>query len=85
MPKSVFTEAYVTFLEVLVAARKAQGLTQVELARRIGRSQQFVSFAERGTRRVDVIEFYAIAKALGVDPIRLFSQLAQRLPDHVEI
>ena len=61
------------------------GVTQVELAARLGRPQPFISFVERGERRIDVIEFYAIMKALGTDPERAFHELIEKLPDKLEI
>ena len=85
MPRSVFTQAYATLLQVLVAKRKQAGVTQVELAARLGKPQPFVSYVESGERRVDVIEFYAIMKALGEDPERAFGQLVEQLPERVDI
>lgn len=85
MPKSVFTDAYATMLEILVALRKKQGLTQVELSKRLGKPQPFVSYIERGIRRIDVIEFYAITRALGAEPVEVFEQLARSLPKRVQI
>lgn len=85
MPKSVFTDAYRILLETIVAARKEAGVTQVELAERLGKPQPFVSYFERGERRLDVIEFYAVARALGYDPEKLFARLVRKLPDTVEI
>jgi transcriptional regulator with XRE-family HTH domain len=85
MPKSVFTDAYASLLETVVEARKALGVSQVELARRLGKTQPFVSYFERGERRIDVIEFYAIMRALGVDPVEMFGELVKKLPERVEI
>jgi transcriptional regulator with XRE-family HTH domain len=85
MPKSVFTGAHKHLVDVLIAARRRAGLTQTELAVRIGKNQRFVSLIERSQRRVDVIEFYAIARALGLDPVRLYSSVVKRLPSDVEI
>lgn len=85
MPRSVFTDAYASLLDTLVELRKQRGLTQVELARRLGKPQPFVSYIERGERRIDVIEFYAIARALDADPIKVFSSLVKKLPKTVEI
>lgn len=85
MPKSQFSEAYASFLEVLVAARKAAGLTQTELADRLGRRQGFVSIVETGVRRLDLIEFCAFAKATGRDPVELFSRVYEALPDDLDI
>ncbi|MDB5704934.1 MAG: hypothetical protein JWN66_2050 [Sphingomonas bacterium] len=85
MSKSVFSDAYAILLDVLVAARKEAKVTQVELASRLGRPQPFISYVESGERRVDVIEFCAIARALGLDPIALFTRVAAKLPDTLSI
>lgn len=63
-------DAYQRFRILLVEARKGAGLTQAELSRRLIRPQSFVSKYERGERRLDVVEFGAVAKAIGVDPLR---------------
>ena len=85
MPKSVFTDAYASVVSRLVALRKEGGVSQVELARRLGKTQQFVSTVELCERRIDVIEFYAIATALGGDPVAIFSAVAQSLPPQIPI
>lgn len=85
MPRSVFTDAYAMMLQVLVAARSEAGLTQAELSSKLGKPQPFVSKVERGVRRIDVVEFYAIAKALKADPVALFAKVAKRLPASVDI
>ena len=85
MPRSVFSDAYGIFLEELVAARREAGMTQVELADTLGRPQPFVSYFERGERRIDVIEFVAIARALGIDSELLFSRVVSRLPKEISI
>lgn len=43
-------------------------MTQVELVRRLKRRKLFISGYERGQRRLDVIEFLEIARALKTDP-----------------
>lgn len=85
MPKSVFTDAYASFRATLIAARKEARVSQIELAERLGLTQSQISQIERGIRRVDVIEFYAIARALRVDPTQLFDMVAKQLPMRVEI
>jgi transcriptional regulator with XRE-family HTH domain len=85
MPKSVFTEAYRTLLDSLRAARLGTGVSQAELARRLGVPQQFVSRAELGVRRIDVVEYYAIMRALGVDPAEAILALLRKFPDKVEL
>jgi transcriptional regulator with XRE-family HTH domain len=80
MPKTTFTDSYREMLAILVAARRSAGLTQIELSARLGKPQSWVSNVERGHRRVDVIEFCAIARALGSNPTTLFGLLIERLP-----
>jgi transcriptional regulator with XRE-family HTH domain len=50
------------FLKRLRKARKEAGSTQVEVARRLGRTQSSVTKAERGERRLDVVELRAFAR-----------------------
>jgi transcriptional regulator with XRE-family HTH domain len=85
MPKSAFTDAYGVLLKTLVAARNSAGLTQAQLSARLNKPQPFISKVERGVRRIDVIEFYAIARALGADPTTLFTTVVRRLPRSVDI
>jgi transcriptional regulator with XRE-family HTH domain len=85
MPKSHFTDAHKVMVKVLVGARARTGLHQSELAKRLGKGQSYISNIERGERRVDVIEFYALARAMGADPIALFAEVAAALPKRVEV
>ena len=64
MPKSVHTQQYLRFCELLVEARRNAGLTQEDLARRLGRPQSYVSKYENGERRLDVVEFLEVMHAL---------------------
>lgn len=63
------------FLELLRALRLERKVTQAELAKRLGREQNFVSLYERGVRRLDLLEVREICKALAVP----FSSFIQRL------
>lgn len=79
MPKTIFSGDNEVLVELLKEARQRSGLTQTELASRIGKDQSFVSLVEGSQRRVDVIEFCAIAKTLGVNPQDLLGRLVERL------
>jgi ribosome-binding protein aMBF1 (putative translation factor) len=67
-------EAYRRFRELLIGARRAADLTQAELSSRLKRPQSFVSKYERGERRIDIVEFSEIARAIGVDPMRFLAK-----------
>jgi len=73
--KSVFTAKYERFRRRLIASRKAKGLTQTQVAERLEKPQSFVSKYERGERRLDVVEFLEVARAIGIDPFRLLKEL----------
>jgi len=73
--KSVFTGEYDKFRRLLIEARAGAGLTQVEVAERLSRPQSFVSKYENGERRLDVIEFLQVTRAIGVDAGRLIKKL----------
>ncbi len=77
MRKSVHSEAQLAFQELMREARRRAGLTQHELAGRLGKPQSFVAKYEGGERRLDVVEFVKVAQALGSDPARLMKRLAK--------
>ena len=78
MTRSAFTRKYARFRRLLADARRAAGLTQVELAKKLGRPQSFISKVEQGERRLDVIEFLEVARALKVDPLRIIADVNRR-------
>lgn len=85
MPKSVFGGAHHDLVSVLTEARKSSGLTQAELGQKVGKDQTFVSLIENSQRRVDVLEFIALCRAMRIDPARAFSILLERIPPAFDI
>ena len=75
MTKSLQSAAYRQAVAVLIDARKSTGLTQQQVADRLGKPQSYVAKVERCERRLDVVEFIALAKALNLEPLDLFKQL----------
>ncbi len=73
--KSLYERSYAAFTELLKEERRKAGLTQAMLAKKLRRPQSYVSKYERGDRRLDVIEFLEIARAIKFDP----SEILQRL------
>ena len=73
--KSVHSSDHAAFCKLMIGARKAAGLTQHALAVRLKKPQSFVAKYEGGERRIDVVEFIAIARALGADPLKLIATL----------
>jgi len=79
MEKTIYSREYAIFLRCFVAERKRAGLTQAQLAERIGETQSFVSKCERGERRIDIIELRSFCKAIGVTPGEFLNRLDSTL------
>jgi transcriptional regulator with XRE-family HTH domain len=61
----------------LVEKRKQAGLRQVDLAERLNRGQDYVSYVETGQKLVDVVELMEWADAIGFDPRDAIERLAK--------
>ena len=83
MTKTIRSSGHEALREALIAARKAAGMTQAELAGRLKCHQSFVARIESGERRIDVIELIVLARAIGTD-VRDFLLIAEKEtePDH---
>lgn len=62
---------------MLIEKRETRGMTQTDLAEKLGQYQSFVARIESGQRRIDVIEYLDIAEAIGFDPKRTLSVLIE--------
>lgn len=56
---------YPRLRERLREARVSAGLTQVEAAKHLGKSQQFISRSEAGDRRIDALDLADFADLYG--------------------
>lgn len=70
MAKAKFSPTYTRLRRLLVRSRVAAGLNQADVALRLGKPQSYVSKVESGERRLDVVEFVDLARAIGIDPVR---------------
>lgn len=64
--KSIHDSRYLEIIARLRATRERLGLSQVDLARRLGKQQSYISKVETCERRIDLLEALAICEALGV-------------------
>lgn len=85
MPKSVFTDEYDILLDLFVKTRRKVGVTQVELGKRLRKPQPWVSNIERGIRRIDILEFIALTRALKVDPLMFLQEYLTLIPADFEV
>jgi transcriptional regulator with XRE-family HTH domain len=79
MDKSIYSREYEIFLRRLRAARRAAGLTQAQLAERVGQTQSFVSKCERGERRLDIVETRAFCFAIGISFTRFLAAFEKEI------
>lgn len=79
MASALTESSYRAFVLRLIALRRQAGLTQRELAARLGRQQSYVNKTERFERRIDPSEFMTIVRALGFDPVEEFGVVVAEL------
>lgn len=77
MEKSLKSAEYARLIGLLVATRHKAGIRQQALAKKLRKPQSFVAKYEGGERRLDVVEFIAIAEALGADPLKLLRRFVR--------
>ncbi|ARE42456.1 hypothetical protein RGUI_0098 (plasmid) [Rhodovulum sp. P5] len=85
MAGTAHSPEYRRFVDRLVTARKEAGLSQARLAARLGKPPSFVAKYELSERRLDVLEFVILCRAMEVDPQNLFDALLYDLPDDARI
>lgn len=81
MPISIYHPRYQALRDALMAA----GLTQVQMAERLGVGQSYVSKIERGESYVDIMTFVDWCAACGLKPGPTLDQLLQTTPDTTQI
>lgn len=80
MGKTLRTNAHAALLDLLRRTRDQAGLTQAAVAERLGKPQSYVAKTEGGERRLDVVEFVSLARALGAEPSALIAALDGMMP-----
>lgn len=61
MPKTIHSRKYKDLIERLKTARLDAGLTQVQVAKKLKKTQSYISKVEAGEQRVDVLELKVFA------------------------
>lgn len=75
--KTIYKAEYRRLIDALRERREAIGLSQTNLAKSLGWSQQSLSYVEAGARRLDVLEYLELTKALGYSK----AEALELLPD----
>ncbi len=79
MPKSIYTAEQTKLQSLLREIRQNAGLTQKELATKLGRPQSFVSKYESGERRLDVLELREVCHAIKITLASFVNKLENAL------
>jgi transcriptional regulator with XRE-family HTH domain len=80
--KSIYTAQQKHFLELLRQVRKEAGLTQVELAERLGTLQSRITDYERGVRRMDLMELRQVCEAANIPLVEFVRRFEERVVSH---
>jgi transcriptional regulator with XRE-family HTH domain len=75
MPKSLHSSRHLLIAGAIKQQRQAVGLTQMFVAKSLGRHQSFIANIESGQRRVDLVELLDIASVIGLDVPKLARKL----------
>jgi transcriptional regulator with XRE-family HTH domain len=81
--KWVRSSSYQTVISAIVRARRNADMSQRELAAALGKPPSWIAKIEQGERRLDVVEFVAILRALGQNPGAVLHHLP--LPKKLDI
>lgn len=76
--KSLRSSEHGIFCALMIETRKKAGLTQQQLAKRLRRPQSFVAKYEGGERRIDIVEFLTVVRAMDADPLSVLRSLVRR-------
>ncbi len=77
MEKTLTSETHAKLVRMLIDKREAAGVTQTELASKLGEYQSFVARLESGQRRIDVVEFIQLSRVLEFDAKSFIEELIQ--------
>lgn len=72
LAKTIHRTEYRELVDSLRERRESLSVSQGSLARDLGWTQQKLSYIETGARRMDVLEYISLARALGISPIGAF-------------
>jgi transcriptional regulator with XRE-family HTH domain len=62
MGSNLYSKEHKVIVEKLIKARHEAGLDQIRVAKKLGRSQSYLSKIESGQRKIDVIQLQKFAK-----------------------
>ncbi len=81
--KTIVSLGHMALIAAMIAARKASGLTQVDLAKVLGCQQSLIARMESGQRRIDAVDLVLWARAVDADAKYFIEVVEEATPvDH---
>lgn len=75
--KTIRSKRHKKLIELVVAERKRAEIRQVQLAKKLKRSQSWIARLESGERRLDVVELLDLAEVIGFDALAMVAEVRQ--------
>jgi len=75
MRRSVTSPRHKALVTMIKDAREESGMRQEDVAAKLGQNQMWMQRVESGERRIDVVEFCALAHVIGFDPRKAITKL----------
>lgn len=82
MTRTIHSPGQVALCEALISARHQAGLSQQQLAALLECQQSLIARIESGQRRVDVVEFVVLVRALGADASEILLRIEAKVDRH---
>ena len=73
--KTLRSDEHKALRQLLIEVRKQSGMTQTQVAEALNWPQSDISKIETGERRLDVVEFVKLCRAIGEDPCDLIKKI----------
>ncbi|MFA4991596.1 MAG: helix-turn-helix transcriptional regulator [Candidatus Omnitrophota bacterium] len=68
MVKTIYTKTHKALVRQLVKARKLAGLKQEKVAKKLGKTQSYISKIESGQCRIDIVQIKELAAIYKKNP-----------------
>lgn len=81
----VVSPEYRSVIDAIRKVRTQKGVSQRELGRRLGKPTSFINKIEQLERRLDILEFIAMAEALEMKPSDLIHIVRKGLPEIISL
>lgn len=68
MAKTIYTKAHKSLVQKLIEAREKAKLRQGDVAKKLGKTQSYISKIESGQRRIDIVQLKELAEVYRKNP-----------------